>query len=666
MASCHQTPGGRVGVVQPNKPATGQKSAPGGRTGSQSGSGAGQQNQPSPVKNIILAGNPNCGKSALFNQLTGLYVNVSNFPGTTVDVSRGMWLGAVLTDTPGVYGLGSYSDEERIARDAVFTADVVVNVVNATTLERDLFLTLQLVDAGVPLVVALNMMDEAERLHLRINKQALERAIGVPVVPIVAVTGQGLTELVKAVQAPRRGLASAQVQAAIREIVAARGAQRPSQLAPAQQSIKPAECLLIAEGDAEVAERYSLRPLELRAQLYTQRRQRADRLAADVVTGGKRGGFAALLGEWAARPIVGLPFLVVILAALYWLVGVVVAQTVVGFTEGTIMQGLYEPVIRRVAVALAGQNTVLYRVLAGEFGVFTMTVTYAAGLLLPLVAGFYLSLAILEDSGYLPRVAVLADRALTRIGLNGRAVIPMILGFGCVTMATLTTRVLGSRRERTIASALLGIAIPCSAQLAVTTALVTPLGLRATVIYCCVLFLLYGLVGSALNRVLPGESTDLIIDLPPLRLPRAANVLKKTAARVSNFLLEATPIFAAGALGVAVLQETGILLSIQSALAPITTGWLQLPAEASRAFVMGLVRRDFGAAGLYDLVMTPEQKVVAVVTITLFVPCIASMLVLMKERGWREGTSIFLGGITVSIITGGLLSRLLHYLPSLI
>ncbi|MGI6542774.1 MAG: ferrous iron transport protein B [Limnochordia bacterium] len=612
---------------------------------------------PTEQKRIILAGNPNCGKSVLFNRLTGLYVNVSNFPGTTVDISKGTWLGAALIDTPGVYGLGSYSDEERIARDAVFTADVVVNVVNVTSLSRDLFLTLQLVDAGVPLVVALNMMDEAEAMGLKVDVKALAKALGVPVIPIVAIHGKGLTELAAAVAEARPGIPGKQVVSAIRQV---------KERAGSASRISSAESLLIAENDAEVAQRYQVEPCNLRAEIYTERRQRADRLANDVMTGGEKRRFSSVLAAWTTRPLIGIPILALVLFALYWLVGVGIAQVLVGFTEETVMAGMYEPFISQLVGRFVGEESILYRLLVGEFGILTMTVTYALGLLLPLVGGFYLALAILEDSGYLPRIAVLTDKMLNRIGLNGRAIIPMILGLGCVTMATLTTRVLGSNRERIIASVLLGIAIPCSAQLAVTTALVIPLGWQATAAYLLVLVLVYGLIGAVLNRLLPGKSTDLIIDLPPLRLPRFSNVMKKTGARLSGFLLEATPIFAIGALAVSIMLETGILQWIQQLLAPITTVWLRLPAEASRAFVMGLMRRDFGAAGLYELAMTPQQTLVAVVTITLFVPCIASMLVFLKERGLREGLSIFFGSIVFSILTGGILTRVLALLPSFI
>lgn len=603
---------------------------------------------------MVLAGNPNCGKSALFNRLTGLYVNVSNFPGTTVDISRGAWNGAELIDTPGVYGLGSYSDEERIARDTILGADVVINVVNATTLERDLFLTVQLVEAGLPLVIATNMMDEAERLGLSLDIAALSRAMGVPVIPIVAVTGRGLDILAVAVDSPGRGSPGTATAMAVREV--------KSRVRAAARQPSLAEMLLVAEGDEEISARYGLDPGANREEIYFARRRRVDRLVGDLVVGGTRQGVAVWLGEWTARPLVGVPVLISVLYAMYWLVGVFVAQTVVGFLEGRVMRGAYEPAVRGVAQRFLPASSGLFRILVGEFGVLTMTATYTLGLLLPLVAGFYLSLAIMEDSGYLPRVAVLADKALNRLGLNGRAVIPMILGFGCVTMATLTTRVLGSERERTIAVALLGIAIPCSGQLGVIAALLMPLGPSAILLYGLIIFLVYGFLGVALNQLLPGESTDLLLDLPPLRIPRPGNVLKKTAARVSSFLLEALPIFALGALGVAVLQETGVLVFIEKALSPVTVGWLQLPAQAGRAFVMGLIRRDFGAAGLYDLAMTSQQKLVSVVTITLFVPCIASVLVMLKERGIRIGVAIFAGALFVATLTGGLVSRLLTVL----
>ncbi|MBC7324242.1 MAG: ferrous iron transporter B, partial [Moorella sp. (in: Bacteria)] len=287
-----------------------------------------------------------------------------------------------------------------------------------------------------------------------------------------------------------------------------------------------------------------------------------------------------------------------------------------GITEEVIMQGYYEPFIRNLVSSWLLPSSVLGAILIGEFGVLTMTVTYILGLLLPLVLGFYLSLSALEDSGYLPRIAVLVDRMLMRLGLNGRGIIPIILGFGCVTAATITTRLLGNNRERRIATFLLALAIPCSAQLAVITSMLGRLGPGYTSAYVLLIAGILILAGTALNHLLRGQPSDLLIDVPPLRLPQPVNVLKKTAARTKNFLQEATPLFAAGALLIGILQVTGLLTALQNLLAPVTVNWLQLPKETATAFIMGFVRRDFGAAGLYTLPLTPPQTLVALVTIT--------------------------------------------------
>ncbi len=310
---------------------------------------------------------------------------------------------------------------------------------------------------------------------------------------------------------------------------------------------------------------------------------------------------------------------------------------------------------------LIGMDSFLGQFLIGEFGILTMAPIYVFGLLLPLVVGFYFVLSIMEDSGYLPRVAVLTDRSLNSIGLNGRAIIPIILGFGCVTMATITTRVLGSKRERFIATALLGLTIPCSAQLGVIAGLIAPLGARMILLYVFVILLVFVLSGTILNKILPGKSTDLMIDLPPLRIPRPVNVLKKTYIKSKAFILEAGPLFVLGAAIITVLQYTGILDVISNAFAPITEGFLKLPKETAVAFIMGIIRRDFGAAGLNDMVsrgmLNPSQILIALIAITLFVPCIAAVMVIFKERTWKESLVIWLGSFVISFLTAGIVAQ---------
>jgi ferrous iron transport protein B len=318
------------------------------------------------------------------------------------------------------------------------------------------------------------------------------------------------------------------------------------------------------------------------------------------------------------------------------------------------MRGLVERVF---ATGTAG-----YTFLAGEFGILTMTVTYLFGVILPLVAGFYLLMALLEDSGYLPRIAALADRSLTSLGLNGRAVIPLILGLGCVTMGTLTTRILGSRRERFIATTLMAIAVPCSAQIAVITALMARVGGWYALGYFVALLGIFVLVGTVLNKLTPGVSTDLLIDLPPLRVPRIGNVLRKSSQKVYHFMKEVAVFFLAGAALISTLSITGALAWVQTAAEPLTVGWLHLPKEAATAFVMGFVRRDFGAAGFFTMNLSSAQLLVAMVTITLFVPCVASVMVILKERGWKYLAGLLITSVSGAFLVGGLLAQLLDVL----
>ncbi|UCF21685.1 MAG: ferrous iron transporter B [Gemmatimonadota bacterium] len=556
---------------------------------------------------VILVGNPNVGKSAIFTRLSGAYAEVSNFPGTTVEAISGSWRERPLLDAPGTYGLGDHSVEERITTDLIARAATVINVVDAAHLDRDLFLTLQLAETGVPMVVALNLIDEARQAGAEPEAAELERALGVPVVPTVAVTGEGLEALAEAIQRARPGRRS------------------------------------LNDDDDDLA-----------------RRRAADELYYRVVPQSRR---RRPVVEWLERSSVtlhwGIPMLGLALAGIYLLVGVAVAQHLVGFTEAQLGQELWEPFARSL-IERVGIGGPIGEILAGEFGLLTMTVTYIVFLLAPLVAAFYFSLALLEDSGFLPRIATLVDRGLNAIGLNGRAVIPIILGFGCVTMGTITTRLLSTKREKTIATALLNFAIPCSAQLAVIAALLAGFGGAWVFGYAAIIFAMLIAVGTVLDRMLPGKSTPLLIELPPLRWPRPGAVLRKTTTKGYWFMREATPWFAAGALIVAVLQVTGGLEIWQRLLRPLMVSWLHLPAEAARTIVMGLVRRDFGAAGLYDMGLSPPQALVALVVITLFVPCVASIMVMAKEHGARTAMRIWFGTWVVAFAIGGLLTRLLN------
>ncbi len=609
--------------------------------------GAGEE-----TRYIVVVGNPNVGKTALFNGLTGVYEDVSNFPGTTVDTCYGWAGGNIIIDTPGVYGISSFTGEERLVRDLVLSADVVIDVVDAARLERDLFLTLHLIDLGVPVVVALNMADETARYGLGINTGVLEDILGVPVVPTVAVERRGLETLAERLPEAGRGFRDPDLARRLAEMARELGTSE-------------AMALLLLEGDVVTAETLGLPPGTDQMVLYRHRRARVNEIVRLVSTDLQpAGSFLEHLGRVMIRPLTGFPIMILVMALVYLVVGVFFAQVVVDFTEGRLMAGYYEPFVRSVLSAYLDPGSPAGEILAGRFGLLTMAVTYVLGLLTPLVVGFFLVLSLLEDSGYLPRLAILMDRLLAGIGLNGLSVIPLVLGFGCVTAAVITTRLLPTDRERLIAIFLLSLAVPCSPQLALVTAIMARQGISYFILYGMVILLVLTAAGIALSRILPGASTPLLMDLPPLRFPRLGNVLIKTRMRSWHFLKEAFPLFLGGSLFLSLLQITGTMDLIHNYMDPVTVGLLSLPRESASAFIMGFVRREFGPAGILDFPMTETQTFVIMVTLTLFVPCIASVMVIFKERGWKEGVFIWITVLVLAFLTGGAAARLLGLLAA--
>ncbi len=597
-------------------------------------------------KKLVLAGNPNVGKSVFFNKFTGLYVDVSNFPGTTVDISYGRYKDYVVIDTPGVYGVSSFNEEEIVARDVILFGDIILNVVDAVHLDRDLFLTKQLIDMGKPMIVALNLMDDVRKNGLIINIKKLEDMLGVPVIPTTAVNGEGMDKVLGSISKARVGNRNPELMKKINEY---------------KNKVEiEAEALLILEDDENVASRNNLNISGLRDDVYQNRRKEVDAIVSTVVEETNTGAsFSTKLGRWMLNPLTGIPLLAITLYVMYKILGVIVAGKVVGFTENTIMEGIYRPFIESLVGSFITSESFIGNLFIGEFGVLTMAAIYILGLLLPLIVGFYLMMAVLEDSGYLPRIAALVDRTLTFIGLNGKAIIPIILGFGCVTMATVTTRILGTKREKIIATVLLGVAIPCSAQLGVIAGLITKLGAFYSIVYVLTIVAVFVLTGTFLNKVMPGESSHLLIDLPPIRLPQLKNVILKTIQKSWMFLKEATPLFILGALLISIMEYTNILTAIQNVFAPITVGFLDLPKETSTAFIMGIIRRDFGAAGLTVINMTQVQTLVALIVMTLFVPCIAAIMVMFKERGYKDALLIWIGSFVIAFLTGGFISFIL-------
>jgi ferrous iron transport protein B len=653
------------------------------------------------VRNIVLVGNPNVGKSVIFNALTGLSADVSNYPGTTIDVARGSLGPHLLADTPGIYGVSSFNDEERAARSMILEADIIINVVSALSLDRDLFLTLQLIDMGKPMLLVINQWDEASERKMVIDKKSLSEKLGIQVLSAVAVRGEGIEQITENLNLARPGKSPESVNEALAPILATKEMDR-------------AHALLIVEGDELTAQKCSITVENSRSAIYGARRLRVNELVAQCVEQPLRNAnFSVKLGRFLLHPTYGgLIALAICYFLFYQVLGVWIAGNLVDLTEKKTMKVYYEPVVRRLAanifpcqitvgaksfdfplgtaaeinkakamdlaVSKSEPSSVVFdfwntknflaalgNIVFGEYGLVTLTVTYLLGLLFPLVLGFYFGLSLLEDSGYLPRLAVLVDRLMNKIGLNGRAIIPLILGLGCVTMATITTRLLSTRREKIIATALLGVAIPCSAQLGVVSGTLARVGgVTAWIVYGSLVVSILAVTGLLLNMVLPGKSGGLIIDIPPMRMPRAANVLKKTWSKSVNFLQDATPMFFIAGFAVTIAQMFGLLDLFIRVLQPIAVNWLHLPADPRIAttFILGIVRRDFASFGLTEVALTPVQAVTAMIVITLFVPCIATVGVMIKERGPKIALTIWLGSWVAAFLIGGLLAQGLPWL----
>ena len=631
---------------------------------------------------LLLVGAPNVGKSALFGRLTGIYAVVSNYPGTSVEITQGKFVfggrEVEVVDTPGMYGFLSVSEEERVARRATVAdrAQTIIQVVEAAHLERALPLTLQLLSLGCPVVVACNLMDEARRERRAPDVALLAERLGVPVVGTVATTGEGVEELLAAalaaqVPADGWGLPEPFSSLAARlvpegEAQGRAGFRLAAELALSGDEASEREVRAMSASWDAVAEERDQRwggAEGFAVAVATSRRRMALALLDGVVPDGGTAmdGRARMLDRLAMSPWTGIPLVALVLYfGFYKFVGGFGAQTAVDWLDHVVFTRWVAP------LAAAGTALIPWSALRdlvnGPYGLVNLGLRYAFAIVLPIVTAFFLVFALLEDSGYLPRLALLLDRALKKVGLSGRAVIPLVLGFGCNTMATLVTRTLETRRERVIATLLLALAIPCSAQLGVVLGILSAWP-GAVAVWGLVLVAVFLAVGRLAALFLPGSPPSFYLELPRLRAPSVRNVLRKTGARVRWYFAEILPLFLFASVLLWAGDLTGVLQRATAALVPLVR-LIGLPAQAAPAFLYGFFRRDFGAAGLYDLahrgLLTPAALTTAAVTITLFVPCIAQFLVMRKERGLKVAVGVLVAATTIAFTVGGLVGWLLR------
>ncbi len=561
-------------------------------------------------------GNPNVGKSVIFSRLTGVNVIASNYPGTTVEFTRGyMKLGeekVEVIDVPGTYGLDPTSKAEEVAIRMLKEGDLVIDVVDATNLERNLNLTLQLLNNSKPVVVALNLWDETRHIGISIDTEKLEQILGVPVVPTCAITGEGIKKLVSRLPFARTN---------------------------AYQYEEEKRWEKVGEIVSQV-------------QKITHRHHT----------------FLERLEDVSIKPITGIPLA---LLSLYVVFNIIrfIGEGLIGIIFEPIFDSLWTPLMMRLSNLLGNQgfvhNILIGKLVEGEIdfveslGLLTTGLFVPFAMVLPYVFAFYLVLSFLEDSGYLPRLAVLVDNIMHRFGLHGLAIIPMMLGLGCNVPGAMATRVLETRRERFISATLMAIAVPCMAQIAMIVGLIGGYGAKGLGAVFGTLFIVWITLGIILNRLSKGESPEIFVEIPPYRLPYFGALLKKLWMRTRWFLKEAIPYVLLGVFIINVLYSLGIIQFIGRLTAPVITGVLGLPRDAVGALIIGFLRKDVAVGMLLPLGLNLSQLIIASVVLTMYFPCVATFAVLIKELGIKDMLKSALIMISSALIVGGILHLIL-------
>ncbi len=568
------------------------------------------------MKKILLMGNPNTGKSTVFNRLTGTNVIISNYPGTTVDFTQGkMRIGEeemMVIDVPGTYSLDPNDEAQKVAMKMFKEGDLVINVVDATGLEKSLNLTMQLIKERKPLMVAINFWDEAKHKGISIDAQKLEKILGIPCVPTCAVTGEGIKELT----------------------------ERLKEAKPPQFDYENKEKWHVIGDIINHTQ-------DLRHRHHTL---------------GER------LGDISVIPAFGIPLALVVLFIAFKIVRFI-GEGLIGYVFEPGFEKLWTPLMLRLS-ALLGSGGFIHNILIGNliegeidygqsFGLLTTGIFVPIGAVLPYVFGFYIMLSVLEDCGYLPRLAVLVDGLMHHVGIHGFAIIPMMLGLGCNVPGILSTRILETKRERFIAATLLSIAVPCAALQAMIVGLMGKDVVVGLTVAYGTLLVVWVVLGLLMAHLVRGESLEIFVEIPPYRRPYIRDLLKKIWIRIRWFIKEAIPFVLLGVFIVNILYILGIIQFVGKYTAPVISGTFGLPKEAVGALLVGFLRKDVAVGMLAPLALTLKQRIIASVVLTMYFPCVATFATLIRELGpidMLKATAIMLASV---LIVGRILNLIL-------
>jgi ferrous iron transport protein B len=637
----------------------------------------------------LLIGLPNVGKSTIFSRLSNNKVNISHYPGTVVETKRGdlkvEGQEVEIIDLPGVYNLFSNADNEKVARNILIdeTPDLVIQVCDAKNLKRSLALTSLLAEFNIPLVLVLNMVDEAAQKGIKVKRHKLEEMLGTAAIETVASEGVGIASVILALGKALKPSYPSRLPAILTDAVRNLAGLMADQ--PYAEWEKRALALFSLAGDNETsrwarqrsgindnqaafhiieeAGRSFHRPLDLI--IFRANDVWAEALYSESVyfTPVTSTPLLDRIGDLALTPVAGSLILFILLAALYFIVGKFAAGFLVDFLVEDFFGGTVGPHLKNVVAMIP--SAWVREMIAGEYGLYTMALIPAFGLVLPVIVVFFFTFGFIEDSGYFSRLSILLDRLFRKIGLNGKAVLPMVLGFSCVTMATISTRVLDSKRERFIAIFLLSLGVPCSAKLSLILVILAQVSFAAFLVVFGVVFALTMTSGFILSRLMREESSPFIMEIPPIRIPSLRNVITKTSYRSLMFLREALPLFIISALGLFLMEKIGLLALVEDLAAPVVRGFLGLPPQFAESLIMGFIRGEAGIAVLKKMLdagmMDHLQLVVAMIVTILFIPCVTNFMLIIKEQGSKKALAIIFSVTACAIMTGGIMNYFLRW-----
>jgi len=638
--------------------------------------------------NYALIGNMNVGKTSIFSSITSRKEKPINIPGSTVSITSGPLKGdkGIVHDTPGIISIFSANEDERGARQVILSdkfgggINGIILVADGKNLKRSLAIALQYSEFGLPMLLNINMMDEAVSRGLEIDTQKLSDILGIEVTTTIAPEGMGIRELVGKFSQCRpmdyNITCSDSIEALLRDVDNILGDGRISARAIG---------LLLLHGDSDVkryvSEHFGKKVADDLSKLIDHYYEETPAHSRNVLTefyntpsqriteqvqiseAHSKNSVLTTFGDMCTAFSTGIPIACIVITAMYFFIGEFGATYLVDTLNSKLFEGMLLPFVKQFTDRLSSPF-LRDMIMDPDFGILPTGVFLAMGLVLPVIFCFYIAFGILEDSGYLPRISILLDNIFQKMGLNGKGVIPLVMGFSCVTMALLTTRVLNTEKEKNIASFLLYLCLPCAPLIAVMLIILEKMPVSATIAVFGIISCQVLIAGYLANKILPGNRSPLFLEIPPMRLPKPIAVLKMASAKTYFFMLEALPVFILASAGVFLFERIGGLKLLEHTLGPMIHYVMGLPEKSVQVFIKTMIRRESGATELEHLrhIYTNLQLVVNLLVMTFVAPCINSFIVLFKERGIKTGMAINITVFIYAILIGSIVNHVCMYL----